>query len=68
MEGFEFSRVEKKKGGAMSTGFDFSCQDEAASEYEICLGDQIELEEDYITKLRVQRERVIFRSNLDGKA
>lgn len=39
----------------MSTGFDFSCQDEVTSDYEICLGDQIDLEEDYITKLRIQR-------------
>lgn len=55
MEGFEFSRVEKKKSSPMSTGFDFSADDDATEEYEICLGDEIDLEEDYITKLRVQR-------------
>lgn len=44
----------------MSTGYDFSGQDETGSDYEICLGDEIDLEQDYITKLRVQRERVRY--------
>ncbi len=67
MEGFQSSRIEKKKATAMSTGFEFTCEDDTASELDLCLGDEVDLEQDYIGKLKTQRERVFFKIKLDVK-
>ena len=44
MEWFEGSRVDRKKASAMSTGFEFGCEDDAASDFDLALGDEADLE------------------------
>lgn len=43
MEGFEFSRVEKKKSNTADTGFEFACEDETASQFDMGLEDSISI-------------------------
>ncbi len=43
MEGFDISKIERKKLANMSTGFDYSCQDDTVSQFDICIGDENDL-------------------------
>lgn len=67
MEGLEISGMERSKTGGGSTGFDFYGEDDTVSELDICAGDEMDLEQDYFEKLRIQRERVSLLSKLDVK-
>lgn len=67
MEGFQISGVERKRYLAASTGFDFF--DESQADFDMDVGaTDIDIEEDYLGKLKTQRERVLFLLIVDVKA
>lgn len=67
MEGLQISGVERKRNLAVSTGFDFF--DESQADFDMDLGAaDIDMEEDYLVKLKTQRERVLFLLIADVKA
>ena len=66
MENLEISTVEKKQVSTGGTGFHFFDEDSYSEPAEEeCDYDHIEV--DYIGKLRVQRERVVYFLCVDGK-
>ena len=69
MENLEISKVEKKQAatGTGATGFNFFDEEDSYSEPAEDECDYEHIEVDYIGKLRVQRERVVFWLCIDGE-
>ena len=70
LEGLELSAVSKKKTQG-TAAFDLLHDDEDIfsdyGEYFDIKDDELNMEEDYLHKLKIQRERVHFKLILDGK-